>query len=151
MGGGRGVPRRWAAAARARPRRGRRRAAAGPAGAAAPSTRRHCPRATRSSSRSSWSSSRAGVCLTASAGTAWPTWTPRSAEAAWAHGGRAGREAAMAAALHFQIREKYKRYFSNLSSEETAWGSIGSFLRDVHVGSASRPILALCCLAQQHL
>ena len=65
--------------------------------------------------------------------------------------GAGGREAAMAAASHFQILEKNKRYFSNLSSEETAWGSIGSFLRDVHVRSASRPILALCCLAQQHL
>lgn len=51
-------------------------ASAGAAGAAAPSTRPHCPRATRSSSRSSWSNSRAGVYLTASAGTAWPTWTP---------------------------------------------------------------------------
>ena len=107
--------------------------------------------ATRSSSRSSWSNSRAGVSLTASAGTAWPTWTPRSAEAVWAHGRRAGREAARAAASHFQIGEKNKRYFSNLSSEETAWGSVGSFLRDVHVGLAPRPILALCDLAQQHL
>ncbi|PNI52045.1 BOD1 isoform 5, partial [Pan troglodytes] len=50
----------------------------GPAGAVAPSTRPRCLPATRSSSLSSWSSSRAGAFLTASAGTAWPTWTPRS-------------------------------------------------------------------------
>lgn len=43
----------------------------------APPTRPRCRPGTRSSSPSSWSSSRAAACSMASAGTAWPTWTPR--------------------------------------------------------------------------